>query len=280
MVFNSYYINILFRIVVLSATNLGFFYFLAQSDRFFTTLLFGIFILIEIVWLFAYVNITNRNLARFLITIGEDNISMPTLKLQVEKTFRGLDHSFNRVNREISRIRLEKEYTSVLFHTVIDQLGTGILAWNEGGEIELLNRAGTELLNIPLLRRIDEIDGFDPNLKLFIINLTPEEKALHTIKYNDQKIGTILFRSTEFRLGDKIVHLVSFQNILSELEEKEMQSWEKLIRVLTHEVSNSITPIVTLGVNIRQRLKELTGSREDIISLTPKISQDILRSRG
>ncbi len=278
MVFNSFYVNVLFRILVLSATNMGFFYVMIKTDRFFTSLLLGILILLEIIWLIAYVNSTNRNLARFLLTLGVEDSSVISVRDKVEKTFQGLSHSFSRLNQEISRIRLEKEYTSILFTNVIDQLGSGILAWDNQYRIEVLNRAGMDLLDIPSLNSFNELDRFHPELRKTLLKLQAGEKILYTIRYSDKNPASFLIRFSKFLLGNKELSLVSFQNILSELEEKEMESWEKLIRVLTHEVSNSVTPIVTLGVNIRQRLSDKKDQRDDKIILSTDVSQDIIRS--
>ncbi|MCK5464051.1 MAG: hypothetical protein KAI95_13585, partial [Bacteroidales bacterium] len=84
--------------------------------------------------------------------------------------------------------------------------------------------------------------------------------------------------ATGFLLGDKTVKLASFQSIDRELEENEMVSWEKLIRVLSHEVSNSVTPITTLGANIKKRMGSvLTGGKKKY-ELEAGVAQDIQRS--
>jgi nitrogen fixation/metabolism regulation signal transduction histidine kinase len=88
----------------------------------------------------------------------------------------------------------------------------------------------------------------------------------------------ISFRGEGFQLGDKHLILASFQNIHSEMEETEMESWEKLIRVLTHEVSNSVTPIATLGSNIRKRLHSAGKAKTGQISLSGDLANDIVRS--
>ena len=158
MAFNSYYLNILLRILLISATNLGFFYFLLEGDRFFTVLFLGLLFILQVIWLFHYVNSVNRTLARFLLTIGEEETMVRPLQQQVEKTFRGLQHSFDRLNREVGRMRLEKEYASVLMQNTVDQLGSGIMAWNDQGEVELVNRAGLKLLE---LNQLDDMEQFE-----------------------------------------------------------------------------------------------------------------------
>ena len=60
----------------------------------------------------------------------------------------------------------------------------------------------------------------------------------------------LAIRVSVFKIGQKEIRLVSFQDIKNELDEKEMDSWQKLIRVLTHEIINSVTPVTSLTSTI------------------------------
>ena len=114
MAFNSYYLNILVRIVFMSITNLGFFYVLLHRERFFTLFFLGLLFVIQIIWFVYYVNSVNRSLSRFLLTLGEEETMTMPIQNKIEKTFQGLQHSFKMVNTEIARMRLENQYDSVL----------------------------------------------------------------------------------------------------------------------------------------------------------------------
>jgi nitrogen fixation/metabolism regulation signal transduction histidine kinase len=277
MAFNSYYLNILLRILLISATNFGFFYFLLKGDRFFTILFLGILFIIQVIWLFLYVNSVNRTLARFLLTLGEEETMVTPLQHQVEKTFRGLQHSFERLNREVGRMRLEKEYASVLIQNTVDQLGSGIVAWNDKGEVELVNRAGLKLLDLSQLDDMQQLEEGYPGTRVRLEGLAEGRRTIITLIRSGANIPFV-FWATGFLLGDKTVKLVSFQSIDRELEEHEMVSWEKLIRVLSHEVSNSVTPITTLGANIKKRMSSvLTGGKKKY-ELEAGMAQDIQRS--
>ncbi len=277
MAFNSYYLNILLRILLMSATNFGFFYFLLKGDRFFTILLLGILFIIQVIWLFLYVNSVNRTLARFLLTIGEEETMVKPLQQRVEKTFRGLQHSFERLNREMGRMRLEKEYASVLIQNTVDQLGSGIIAWNENCQVELVNQAGLKLLEMKQLYDMQQLEEGYPGFRARLEGLAEGKRTILSLIQSGKKVPFV-FRATEFLLGDKTVKLASFQSIDRELEENEMVSWEKLIRVLSHEVSNSVTPITTLGANIKKRMGSvLTGGKKKY-ELEAGVAQDIQRS--
>ena len=277
MAFNSYYLNILLRILLISATNFGFFYFLLKGDRFFTIMFLGILFIFQVIWLFLYVNTVNRTLARFLLTIGEEDTMIIPLQQHVEKTFRGLQHSFERLNREVGRMRLEKEYASVLIQNTVDQLGSGILAWNDKGEVELVNEAGLKLLELSQLDDMQQLEEGYPGTRARMEGLDEGRRTIITLMRSGVKVPFI-FWATGFLLGDKRVKLTSFQSIDRELEENEMVSWEKLIRVLSHEVSNSVTPITTLGANIKKRMGSVISGRKKNYELEAGMAQDIQRS--
>jgi two-component system nitrogen regulation sensor histidine kinase NtrY len=277
MAFNSYYLNILVRILLISSTNFGFFYYLLKGDRFFTILLLGILFIIQVLWLFMYVNSVNRTLSRFLLTIGEEETMVKPLQQQVEKTFRGLQHSFDKLNHEMGRMRLEKEYASVLIQNTVDQLGSGIIAWNNMGKVELVNQAGLNLLELSQLDDMQQIEEGYPGTRDWLEGLTEGKRTILSLMQSGKKVPFV-FRVTGFLLGDKTVKLASFQSIDRELEEHEMVSWEKLIRVLSHEVSNSVTPITTLGANIKKRMGSVLSGNKKSYELEAGMAQDIQRS--
>jgi len=277
MAFNSYYLNILVRILMISCTNFGFFYFLLKGDRFFTILLLGILFIIQLIWLFMYVNSVNRTLSRFLLTIGEEEIMVKPLQQQVEKTFKGLQHSFDKLNHEMGRMRLENEYASVLIQHTVDQLGSGIIAWNEKGMVELVNQAGLKILKLKQLDDMHQIEERYPGAWDRLEGLAEGRRTIITLMQSGVKVPFV-FWATGFLLGEKTVKLASFQSINRELEEHEMVSWEKLIRVLSHEVSNSVTPITTLGANIKKRMGSVLSGNKKSYELEAGIAQDIQRS--
>jgi two-component system nitrogen regulation sensor histidine kinase NtrY len=277
MAFNSYYLNILVRIFFMSVTNLGFFYVLLQRGRFFTLIFLGMLFVIQVIWFVYYANSVNRSLSRFLLTLGEEETMTMPIQNKIEKTFRGLQHSFKKVNSEIARMRLENRYSTVLMQNIINHLGSGILAWRDNGEIELVNDAGLRLLNSNKVRSIGQLENIFPGLAIRLNEMKPGEKTRLDLMVQGSTMP-FLFRATTFLLGKERIRLVAFQSIRSELEENEMVSWEKLIRVLSHEVSNSVTPITTLGTNIKKRMATIMAEPGSEYKIAKQLASDLHRS--
>ena len=119
MAYNSFYTSILTRLLLIFLTLTGLAYLFVLHERFFTLLFLAILAIVQTIFLFMFLNRTNRNLARFLLLLTQEDTSVLAWKDQVERTFKGLHHSFRKVNEEISRIKLEKEKGSILL-----QVGT------------------------------------------------------------------------------------------------------------------------------------------------------------
>ena len=137
MAYNSYFANIITRLVFLLATFIGVAYLLVNTDRFFSVLFLFILIVVQVISLIYFLNRTNRDLARFLLLLTEEDTSVVAWRDRVEKTFQGLHHSFKRVNEEIIRNRVEKEEGTILLQKTVDHIQAGIFVVNEDGAIQL-----------------------------------------------------------------------------------------------------------------------------------------------
>jgi nitrogen fixation/metabolism regulation signal transduction histidine kinase len=157
-------------------------------------------------------------------------------------------------------------------------MDTGLLVWNRIGSVRVINESGLGLLNVKDLKDISELDKQYAGLSSRILKLKSGGSSVINLSNTLGENQPFLFRAKKFLLGKEELGLVSFQNIQSELEEQEMESWQKLIRVLAHEVSNSVTPITTLGTNIGNRIKSLWKGTETDVKVPAPVMKDIHRS--
>lgn len=150
---------------------------------------------------------------------------------------------------------LEEEVKHQYYESLLNKVDTAVLVTDMSGRIEWLNRAATAQL------------GQDPQLPAELLNLPSGETQVMRIHRNgatlEMAVATTLFvaRGMERRL-------ISLKNIHSVLERNEMEAWQKLIRVLTHEIMNSITPIISLSETLSERgIPKLLGEKEYSIML-------------
>jgi signal transduction histidine kinase len=117
----------------------------------------------------------------------------------------------------------------------------------------MFNNAVKRLLSVNTLRDISEIERIKHGLPEILMKMRAGDSMIIKLFIGDELLQ-LLVRATEFRLRNEDYTLVSLQNIHAELEEKEIESWQKMIRVLTHEIMNSITPISSLAATVNEMM--------------------------
>lgn len=234
--------------------------------------------------LFRYVDRTNRDLAKFLSSIKYSDFTQIFSTENYGGTFKELGVEFNEIINRFQSTRKEKEESLRYLNAVIQHVGIGLFSYNSEGKIEFINNAAKKLIKVTNLSNISGLQQVNILLAEKITTLKSGEKI--TFKYvDDSELLQLMIYATGFKLKDQVFTIVSLQNIQSELEEQEMEAWQKLIRVLTHEIMNSITPISSLAATANKMLSEFSVSEnkvhkeslEDIISA---INTILKRSEG
>lgn len=260
MVYKRFRSNIIGRVLVLSLFLCLFFYLLFKTRLFAALFITAVLSIYQIYSLVRYAEATNRDLSRFFDTIKYEDFSQSFKDDGKGKSFSELRASFNDVCNAFRKARSEKEEHYHYLQTVVQHIGVGLIAFQRDGEVELINTAAKRLLNVPRLKNVKNLENFSPLLVEKLLNLRSKERALVKVYDNGELLYLALY-ATEFRLAGQDISLVSIQNIQSELEKTEIEAWQKLIRVLTHEIMNSITPISSLASTMNELIGEVfTGA--------------------
>jgi len=274
MVFNRFRINCIIRVIVLGVTFWLFFYLLFRTSLYTALFILGALILYQIYSLIYYVEKTNRDLARFFQSIKYEDFSQ-TFKVEGYGTsFDSLKAAFSEVMNAFRKTRAEKEEHFRYLQTVVQHIGIGLIAFQPDGEVELINTAAKRLLNVASLKNIKSLETLSKPLVKALLRLRSRESTLVRVEEKNELLHLALY-ATEFKLRAQKFSLVSIQNIHSELEEKEMEAWQKLIRVLTHEIMNSITPIASLTSTMSDLIREAYGKKVKPKKLENEALQDI-----
>jgi signal transduction histidine kinase len=143
--------------------------------------------------------------------------------------------------------------------------------------VDVFNNAVKRLLQIATLRKIENLKEISADLPDKLMQMKAGEKILLKLFIKDELVQ-LSIHATEFRMRGEEYVLVSFQDIHPELEQKEIESWQKLIRVLTHEIMNSITPISSLASTVSSMLNEYKSSNPKITADEKEGLEDILHA--
>jgi len=255
MVYRRFRINCILRVIALSATLALFFFLLFKTTLHAALFILGVVTLYQSYALIHYVEKTNRDLTRFFQSIKFSDFSQSFKDSGQGKSFANLRLAFNEVLDAFRKARSEKEEHYRYLQTIVQHVGIGLIAFQPDGNVALINTAAKRLLSVAQLKNIKSLESWSPPLVNALFKLKPKEKAQIRIDDNNELLQLALY-ATEFKLRDHSYTLVSIQNIYTELEEKEIDAWQKLIRVLTHEIMNSITPISSLASTINDLIKD------------------------
>jgi nitrogen fixation/metabolism regulation signal transduction histidine kinase len=230
-----------------------------------------------------YVDVTNRNLSRFLSSIKYSDFSQSFGSLKLGKSFNDLATAFNSVMDEFRKTRNEKEEQYRFLQTVLRHIDIGLFSFDQSGKFEFVNNAARKILGIKQGKSILTINNLPDEFRTILIDIKPGHRAPVKI-YTASDIIHLIVYTTEFKMKDQLYKLVSIQNIQSELEEKELEAWQKLIKVLTHEIMNSVTPISSLASTVNVMLSnsgnEYEIKKEQITDIKEAVKTIEKRSAG
>ncbi len=244
MVFRNFRIVATFRILLLTATIFLFFYTLTL-DYFITPFLIALVIIFQIYLLYRFVDKTNRDLASFLESI---RFSEFTRSFRIEgmgSSFDELNQAFNDVIQDFQKVRTEKEEQYQYLQNLVRNIDVSIITYQRDGKVDMVNNAFKRLFQINTLKNINDLKERYPELVNSLLGFEPGKNCLLKIQQEDD-ILQLAISGTEFKMHERTIFLITIKDIQNVLEEQETETWQKLIRVLTHEIMNSITPISSL----------------------------------
>lgn len=278
----NFRINILIRIALLTLTLSGLIYLVFIAGLKAAALFMAILVFIQIISLIYFTEQTNRVLSRFFSGIKYDDFTSTLHQESKGKSFNELNDHLSRVVAQFREIRMEKEENYRYLEQVFHHLSIPTISVRDQDEINFINHAARILFQKPGLRKLTDLDQ---TLVDNIREMRSGEKRLIRLPRQREVLQLMCFM-TSFKLQGVSYQLISFQNIRSELEKSEVDAWQKLIRVLTHEIMNSITPVTTLADSLRSLLFYPDNQSFRGSSITPNqttdISQaiDIIRKRS
>jgi nitrogen fixation/metabolism regulation signal transduction histidine kinase len=255
---NRFYFSLVVNCLLIFAAAFLFFYFLQVRKQPNTAFGIAILSLLLTIHLIYHVNRTNRILGNFLSYMQEKDPSLRLSVSFVEKNFRGLNQALDKLIHEFKENRIELEVQAHYLETILDKVSTGILCFDHQGKIKTMNETALEYLDLDRIKHLDELDQRHEGLGKRIRSLQPDEQVTESLKKNGT--GSILnLHCTRIKLKQESIHIVAINDITYQMEEQEILSWKKLIRVINHEIMNSMTPIITLSLAIRKKLSNRNG---------------------
>lgn len=260
MAFKDFRTKVLIRLIILTSLISGSVYLLFVSNQTLSAIILSLVAIGSVIELFKFTTSTNRKITRFLESVKYSDFAAGfTNDNYLGASFRELNSAFNNVLDAFRKARSEKEEHWQYLNTVVQHVNTGILSFDEEDNIELINHVAKNLLQRPQIKNLRELEQYDIGLFNMFKNIETGERGLYRI---DNRIQ-LAIHATELILRGQKIKLIAFQNIQTELQQKEIESWQNLTKVLRHEIMNSMTPIASLTSTLNDILTEELVQKDD-----------------
>lgn len=249
-----------------------------------TALLVLAILALQVAGLIHYVTRTNRELARFMLAIRHQDLSQSFTAPNASGAFNELAAAFEEILQRLRDTRSAKEEQANYLHTLVQHVPVAVIAIDETGRVDLFNNAARRLFGVSGLKNLHEFEGFGHGFVEKLRALQTGQRQLIKV-VRDDGLMQLNAMATELRIAGHNLKIISLQDIHGELEAREIEAWQNLIRVLTHEIMNSVTPISSLAATAAELLAEARDSGasdgniedvEDAVDTIAKRSEGLL----
>lgn len=275
MVFKSFRIKVLIRLLLITTLIVLIVYFVSKPYYYFTVGELSVLVLVLIVELVFFVEKGYRQINQMIESLKERDFSLKFNPVDKGKVFHNQAQILNQLMQSYQEIRIDKEMHYQFLNLIVNQLNYGIICFDSTGKVSLSNKAIKQLCGVNEITHISTLNRIDGSLNIILESIkTGEEKLISVFK--DGEYFKYSLSCNEIRLLDSNYKLIALHNLHSTLQEHELDSHKKLIRILTHEIMNSVTPILSLSESMNDNLKDSEGKQRDLADISKQEAEDLI----
>jgi nitrogen fixation/metabolism regulation signal transduction histidine kinase len=243
-------------LLLISATLLGWAF---SSARVHLAILLAIAMVLESVFLYRQFTRTMEEVLFFFKALENDDTSIHYSSPHRSSLINELHHHLNRLNKSYGQMRLSNELREQYFSSILENLSSGLMVISGTGYINHINEEALRLLNMSKLTHIKALSAIYPELYGRIFEIHFPDRSELELKDKETGLKRVLgLQMVEINLKGDDVRVVSMHDLSAGMERKEINDWIRLIRVMSHEIMNSLAPITSISTT----LKELWAENE------------------
>ncbi len=271
---NNLRFQIIVRVTAIALTIFLFVQLVNQKEFALTILLVLTLVIAQVVVLIKLIDRSNQKILDFFEAIKNNDFSTEDEAPAGDPFNKYLHEQFQMVIKKLRKTRLARDERQQYLTTIVQHVGIGLVTFNEKGDIQIINIAAKRLLKIDHLKNINQLNTISEDLVKCFWELKTGGRSLITLEMGGDERQLSVY-AIELTLGNEPFKLISLQNIHTELEEKEMEAWQKLVRVLTHEIMNSVTPISSLANTVEGEIVGYLDQSEGQPEMSKEDLEDI-----
>jgi nitrogen fixation/metabolism regulation signal transduction histidine kinase len=281
MAFSSFRVQVVLQITLILAIGTLLAHLVFTTENYNSMMLVAVALVIAIVALIRHVESVTRKVTRFLLAMRHSDYSQAFTAVEKGRVFTDLAAAMDDVIARLRAARSESEEQAIFLRTLVQHVPVALVGLRHDGEITLFNNAARRLLAVSNPRAIHTCDRLGDSFIEAVMQIQPGEQSISRVTRDGEALqlnlsATLLRRSTDEE------KLVCIQDISAELEARELEAFQNLMRVLTHEVMNSITPITSLAESARLEvaaLKRDLGDRDEVAEMLTDM-RDVIDTIG
>jgi two-component system nitrogen regulation sensor histidine kinase NtrY len=256
MAFRRFSLQLAARLVLVGLTMLGAILLLLRTDYYGLTALFAIALLLSVAELWYYIKRTNNEIERFLSAARYADFSQRFNFPKVGTGFESLGATFTEILERFRSEQMNKESELRHLQALLEHVPVPLLTVHGDGSITLRNNAARRLFGTVQVTQLSDLRQFGLGLHKAVEEAVPGLREL--VEFSVEGVEHKLTLATaEIVVGRERERLVSLQDIQTELDVNQAQAWQDLVRVLTHEIMNSITPVTSLAATASDLVDDL-----------------------
>ncbi len=245
MASDRFHAGMTLRVALILSTALLLSYVAMRTDWYVSMGLLALAVLGETMMLIHFATRWSREVTRFLDAVAFDDVTASFGSISGDTAFGELGLAMDRVIAKLRLGRAEREEQALYLKTLVNHVPVALIAVERGEKVTLLNFAARRLFEGPCAMTSD----FPRHGEAFAAGLENLKTGEGQILRMERKTGAVQLKAvaTDLTLAGRQRRLISLQNIESELTAHELAAWQTVIRVMAHEVMNSLTPVTSLA---------------------------------
>ena len=254
----SFSINISIRVALLLLSMSGLAYIFGRMELFFNHIILGVLVIIQVTELIRYVQRTNRELAKLLLSIKNNDFTVSFNSMRKDRQFRELHDAFREIIEAYKDVKIEKEAQYEYLRLIVRHINVGIISIKGEDEIALINQPALDILQTATYHYWHNLQNSHPRFVEQVEQMQNNESRLIEISIRGE-VKQLSVHVSPAVLLQQPYRIITFQDIAQELSQGEIDAWHKLIRILTHEIMNSVTPVSSLSETMLLMLQSEGG---------------------
>ncbi len=262
MVFRRFAILLAVRLILVGFAMALVVWLLLQPGYHSLTLLAGIVFALMASELWRFVSRTNREVSRFFDAVRFSDYSQRFDFEGAGSGFTGLGRTFTEIINEMRQRRTGQESELRHLKALVEHIPVPLMTVHADDSITLQNNAARRLFGAAAVTRINDLRQFGPGFARAVDEAIPGGRELVTFTVDGIDYNLTLAATEIIVAGDR-ERLISLQDIQSEIDATQAEAWRDLVRVLTHEIMNSITPVTSLAQTAADLIDDVVEKTDD-----------------